>query len=148
MPRPPGLSSILPTDPGANRVLVVDDDLSQRMMLVRILRKSDYECASAMSNEEARAQLKASAFGLVVADLHMFAEDGIELVRHVADRYPDTYSVVVSGFVDDEVVDRVRQAGAFDLMTKPIDQQRFLQMVERAFEERTATVAERRHRSI
>ena len=125
--------SILPDDAGWKRVLVVDDDLVQRMLLVRILRKAGYECASAMSNEEARSLLDGSSFGLVVADLHMFAEDGIELVRYVSDHYPDTYSIVVSGFVAEEDGDAVRRAGAFDLMTKPIDPDRFVEKVKDAF---------------
>ena len=143
-----GTLSILPTDPGANRVLVVDDDLTQRMMLVRMLRKANYESGNAMSNKEARAQLKDSAYGLVVTDLRMFAEDGIELVRHVADAHPDTYSIVVSGFVGEDDVGRVRRAGGFDLMRKPVDRGLFLEMVARAFEHRAASVAERHHRAL
>jgi DNA-binding NtrC family response regulator len=141
------VSSILPEDPGANRVLVVDDDLSQRMALVRILQKGNYESVAAMSNEEARALLEASEFGLVITDLRMFAEDGIELVRHVTDHHPNTYSIVVSGFVDEGDMDRVRRAGAFDLMRKPVDRERLLEMVQKAFKHRDETVAERRHRA-
>ena len=124
------------TDPGANRVLVVEDDLTQRMMLVRILRNANYDSEAAMSNEEARTRLEGSAFGLLVVDLHMFAEDGIELVRELADRYPDTCSIVVSGFVTEDDKARIQQAGAFDVMTKPIDPKLFLSLVGRAFEQR------------
>jgi two-component system response regulator PilR (NtrC family) len=140
-------TSILPTDPGANRVLVVDDDLSQRLMLIRMLRKADYFCAGAMSTEEARNQLKEGPFGMVVTDLRMFAEDGIELVRHIADRYPNSYSIVVSGFVSEGDADRVRRAGAFDLLRKPIERGSFLETVERAFAHRMDTVALRRHQA-
>lgn len=139
--------SILPTDAGWKRVLVVDDDLVQRMMLVRILRKAGYESAAAMSNEEARSLLDGSSFGLVVADLHMFAEDGIELIRHIADHHPDTYSVVVSGFASEQDTDRLHRAGAFELMTKPVDATKFLDLVERAFVDRTASLDVIRHRS-
>jgi DNA-binding NtrC family response regulator len=135
--------STVPVDAGANRVLVVDDDLSQRMMLVRLLRKGNYESALAMSTEEARAQLDDSEFGLVIADLHMFREDGIELVRHVADKHPNTYSVVVSGFVSETDSARIRRAGAFELMAKPVARVAFLEMVERAFVDRSLKLAER-----
>ena len=143
----PAQPSILPEDPGANRVLIVDDDLAQRMLFVRVLRKGDYESSVAMSTEEARARLDESDYGLVVTDLHMFAEDGIELVRYVSEHHPETYSIVVSGFASSDDADHIRRAGAFDLMTKPVDQKRFLDLVERAFEHRSKHVAERRHRS-
>jgi DNA-binding NtrC family response regulator len=139
--------SIMPADIGGKRVLVVDDDLVQRMLLVRILRKAGYDSATAMSNEEARSLLDQSDFGLVVSDLHMFAEDGIELIRHVADHHPGTYSIVVSGFASEKDIDRLRRAGAFELMTKPVDARKFLDLVERAFADRTASLDVIRHRS-
>ena len=139
--------SILPTDGGSKRVLVVDDDLVQRMLLVRILRKAGYESAAAMSNEEARSLLDGSSYGLVVTDLHMFAEDGIELIRHVADHHPGTYSIVVSGFASEEDVDRLKRAGAFELMPKPVDAKKFIDLVERAFADRTTSLDVIRHRS-
>ena len=139
--------SALPDDLGANRVLVVDDDVVQRMMLVRILRKAGYDSAAAMSNEEAWSLLGASDFGLVVADLHMFAENGIELVRRLAARHPTVCSLVVSGFVSEDDRERIREAGAFDVMTKPVEQERFLQLVERAFQHRGRNVAQRRRPS-
>ena len=142
-----GRGSIVPNDPGMNRVLVVDDDLVQRMMLVRILRKAGYESAAAMSNQEARSLLEGSTFGLLISDLHMFAEDGIELIRHASDLYPDMYSIVVSGFATEDDVDGLRRAGAFELMSKPVDKGKFLELVERAFDHRAQKVAERRHKS-
>jgi DNA-binding NtrC family response regulator len=84
---------------------------------------------------------------LVVTDLRMFAEDGVELVRHVSDAYADTYCIVVSGFISEEDRDRLRRAGAFDLLTKPVTAERFVKAVEDAFEHRKGTVALRRHRS-
>lgn len=139
--------NILPDGADSTRVLVVDDDLVQRMLLVRLLRKAGYESAAAMSNQEARSLLDESSFGLVVADLHMFAEDGIELIRHVADKHPETYSIVVSGFASEKDVDRLRRAGAFELMTKPVDGQKFIELVERAFDHRAANLYLIRHRS-
>ena len=139
--------SAVPEDPGANRVLVVDDDVVQRMMLVRILRKAGYDGAAAMSNEEAWSLLGASEFGLVVADLHMFAENGIELVRQLGARHPTVCSIVVSGFLSEGDRARVLRAGAFDVMTKPVDREAFLQLVRRGFEHRARKVGERRPRS-
>ena len=134
-------------DVSSTRVLVVDDDLVQRMMLVRILRKAGYDSATAMSNEEARSLLDQSDFGLVVVDLHMFAEDGIELINHVADHHPGTCSIVVSGFASEKDIGRLRRAGAFELMTKPVEATRFLDLVERAFADQSANLDIIRHRS-
>lgn len=138
---------VLPTDPGASRVLVVDDDISQRMLMVRLLRKRGYHCQPAGSTQEAREHLRGAAFALVLTDMRMFAEDGIELVRHVADRYPNTYSVVVTGLAVPEIEPQLRQAGAFAVVAKPIQPGAFTDFVDETMEHRAAMVEVRRHQS-
>lgn len=138
---------VLPQDPGRNKVLVVDDDLNHRMLMVRLLRKHGYECQPASSTQEAREQLRAAAFGLVVTDMRMFAEDGIELVRHVADRYPTTCSVVVTGLEVDELEGQLHRAGAFSVVAKPIERESFSARIDEAMDHRDQTVELRRHQS-
>lgn len=145
MIRTPG---VLPIDPGKDRVLVVDDDVSQRTMMSRMMRKAGYKPSSAMSTEEARKLLASEPFGLVVTDVRMWREDGIELVRYIADRYPGTYSIVVTGLIEDDLERRCMQAGAFALVPKPLEMERTLGVVNEAFEERERTIALRRHQSL
>lgn len=142
-----GKPGVLPTDPGRNKVLIVDDDINLRMLMVRVLRRSGYECQPASSTQEAREHLRGAAFALVVTDMRMFAEDGIELVRHVADRYPNTSSVVVTGLALPEIEDQLRRAGASAVVAKPFDAAAFTGVVQETLEERDATVELRRHQS-
>ena len=137
----------LPQDPGQNRVLVVDDDLTQRMMMARMLRKAGYHCGTAMSTSEARYALSNDSFGLLVTDIRMWAEDGLELVRYVDDEFPDTYSIVVTGLSDDHIEDLARRSGAYKLLQKPFNSDEFTQTVDEAFVKRDAEVALRRHQS-
>lgn len=137
----------LPQDPGQNRVLVVDDDLTHRMMMARMLRKAGYHCGTAMSTSEARYALSTDTFGLLVTDVRMWAEDGLELVRYVDDEFPDTYSIVVTGLVDEQLEDLARRSGAYKLLQKPFDQDLFTRTVDEAFEKRDEEVALRRHKS-
>lgn len=142
-----GAPGVLPADPGKDRVLVVDDDLSQRTMLTRIVRKAGYKPASAMSTEEARNLLSSETFGIVVTDLRMWGENGLELVRYVSDRYPSTYSIVITGFIEEDLERQCRQAGAFALVPKPLDMEKMIEVIRAAFEEREAAVALQRHKS-
>lgn len=142
-----GAPGVLPVDVGSNRVLIVDDDLSMRMVMLRILRRAGYGCAAATSTAEARDLMRGNPFGVVVTDIRMYAEDGLELVRYLADRHPDTFSIVVTGFADGEVEERAQRAGAYSLLRKPFEHHDLVGLVERAFEERAAAVALHRHRS-
>ena len=142
-----GQPGVLPQDPGRNKVLVVDDELAHRMLVVRILRKVGYECQPASSTQEAREALRGSAFGLVVTDMRMWAEDGIELVRHIADRYPNTHSLVVTGLAVEDLKERMRQAGASAVLQKPLDRDNFTQVVQETMDKRDEDFARRRHQS-
>ena len=141
------MPGVLPDDPGANRVMVVDDDVNQRMTMLRLLRHVGYDCTAAMSTEEARSLLRREVFGVVVTDHRMWAEDGLELVRFISDRYPNTYSVIVTGFADESLERQAFQSGAFNLMRKPIDRDDFSATVSAAFDHRAQMVAVRRHQS-
>lgn len=145
MIRTPG---VLPADPGENRVLVVDDDLGQRALLARLMRRAGYDCAAAMSTEEARNLLRSETFGIVVTDLRMWGEHGLELIRHIADRYPGTYSIAVTGFFEEDLERQCRQSGAFQLVHKPFDASRLVGVVTSAFEDRSEKVALRRHQGL
>lgn len=142
--RTPG---VLPTDPGNNRVMVVDDDLGQRAMLARIMRRAGYECSAAMASEEARKLLAIEAFGMVITDLRMWGGDGLDLARHIADHCANTYSIIVTGFCDRDLERRARQAGAYALVSKPFDLNEIVSLVSGAFEHRAQTVALRRHQA-
>lgn len=142
-----GAPGVLPVDPGRGRVLIVDDDVAQRMMMLRLLRKAGYVCATATSTNEARDLLRRGPVGVVITDLRMFAEDGIELVRHIKDQYPDVFSIVVTGFAEADLDQRVDRAGAFGFLTKPIDATGLVALVGQAFEQREKAVALRRHTS-
>ena len=142
------IPGVLPADPGKDRVLVVDDDLSQRTLMSRMMRRAGYRPSSAMSAQEARNLLRSEPYGMVITDLRMWGEDGLELVRHIADRYPGTYSIVVTGFVEADLERQCRQAGAYAVMPKPFEVGAMMEVVAEALEERAATVALRRHQSL
>jgi len=137
--------SIRLDDAGRDRVLVVEDELSVRMMTIRTLRWAGYDCMGATSAGEARDLLRSEAFGLVVTDRRMWGEDGLELVRHIADGYPDTFSIVVTGLDDDNLEERSSRAGAFACLRKPADPENIIELAAEAFDRREDSVALRRH---
>ena len=90
MPAVPGLSSVAPmgTDLQARRILIVDDDPTNRTILEHQLRGWGVVCESADGSRAAldalsRALEAGSPFELAVLDYHMPEMDGIELVREI-----------------------------------------------------------------
>lgn len=132
-------------DPDSMRVLVVEDDLAMRRAIIRVLQKAGYECTGSVNAAEARAHLAEQGFGLVITDLRMWGEDGLELVRYIGDEHPETSTIVVTGFADDRLAETIDRSGAFALLHKPFDLSVLVEKVAGALDRRSEKVARRRH---
>jgi two-component system NtrC family sensor kinase len=132
-------------DEGDRRLLVVDDEELVRNMLSRYLGEK-YPCATAASAEEALLRLAAEEFALVISDVVMPGRNGIELLREVVTRYPDTMVVMLSAISRPQrVLDAVR-LGAYDYLIKPCDLDALSMTVERALERRALLRAARHYK--
>lgn len=127
------------------RILVVDDEEPVRNMFALCLSER-YECVTAANFEEALAHLAHTPFALVISDVIMPGRGGVELLREVQMRYPDTAVIMASG-VDrtQRVLDAVR-LGAFDYLIKPVELDTLELSVERALERRALLRAARNHK--
>jgi response regulator RpfG family c-di-GMP phosphodiesterase len=103
----------------AKRVLVVDDDAAIGRILGRILARMNRECALATSSEEARQLLKEEAFDLILCDIRLPGESGMDLIEHVLSEYPDTAVIMVSGVDDPQTVEKALEMGAYGFIVKP-----------------------------
>ena len=82
--------------PARRRILVVDDDLSSREAVARILAEEGYDAAVAADGEEASGLLASFCPDLVVTDLEMPRLDGRGLLRRVRQLRPGTPVILVS----------------------------------------------------
>jgi len=85
-----------PSVPGV--ILVVDDDDPVRVMLARLLRTQGYTVLQASQAGEARKIIEAQQPDLVISDIVMPGESGIELRRHLAKSWPDLPVILISGY--------------------------------------------------
>ncbi len=130
---------------GMERILVVDDEEPMRRLLARILERGGYCCATASSSEEARALLEQERFPLVLCDVNMPGESGLELVREMALRFDDTAVVMVSGVDDPAIADAALKAGAYGYILKPFNVGDILIQVSNALRRRQLELERKRH---
>ncbi len=116
--------------------VVADDEPRLRQVLCRLMRGDGFECLEAASGVEALAALERRAVPLVLSDLRMPEMDGIELLRHIRDRYPDTAVVMISAVTDVEMAVRALSLGATDYLTKPFHLDEVRARVAQALEKR------------
>jgi DNA-binding NtrC family response regulator len=130
---------------GDRRLLIVDDEEDLRDIFSCHLGDS-YLCDTASSADEALARMACESYALVVSDVMMPGRNGVELLREIMIRHPETAVVMVSG-VDrpQRVLDAVR-LGAYDYLIKPCDLSVLSMTVERALERRALLRAARHYK--
>lgn len=104
------------------RVLLVDDEPTQRLIMARILRRAGYEVDTASNGREALAKIESSDFHLMITDWEMPEMDGIALCSAVraSPREGYIYTILLTAR---DTVDHVvtgLNAGADDYLTKPV----------------------------
>jgi DNA-binding NtrC family response regulator len=125
-----------PADP-RGRVLLVDDDPLLLRALSRILRPEGHDLAEASCRAQLEAALEPSPPDVVLLDLFLARESGLELLERVKRRAPDVEVIVMTGHASVRSAVGCMQRGAFDYLEKPFeDVHRVRGTIRRAVERR------------
>lgn len=116
------------------RILVVDDEINIRGALVTLLEKKGYQVRGAGTGEDALEQLETATADLVLTDLKMPGMGGMEFLRRLKQKWPDTEVLVMTAYGSIDTAVEAMRCGAYDYLTKPIDRERFPLAVEKALE--------------
>jgi cyclic di-GMP phosphodiesterase len=101
-----------------HRILCVDDDPTVRALIGRVLGDAGHDCTLAADVAEARRLLHLHEYELVVCDIGLPDESGLELLAELAHR-PSIATVMVTGQDDPETADLALELGAYGYVTKP-----------------------------
>ena len=114
------------------KILLVDDDPGLLRLLSIRLRAEGYEVEAVESAHDALAVLNRFSPDLVISDLRMDKMDGIGLLKELQTRSPGLRVIIVTahGTIPDAVT--ATQHGAFGFLTKPIDKNELMTLVDRA----------------
>jgi putative two-component system response regulator len=123
--------------------LIVDDEPRLRQVLVHLMRNDGFTCLEAGNGEEALEHLERTPISLVMSDLRMPKMDGLELLRRVRGRWPDTAVVMITAVADVEVAVSCLAIGAMDYLTKPFHLEEVRARVAQAAEKRRLVVENR-----
>ncbi|MFC5469034.1 response regulator [Cohnella suwonensis] len=120
-----------------NRILIVDDERLIRAGLSKVIEGiSDIHLVSgsASNGEEALQWLENHYADMCITDVRMPKIDGLELIRHINDKYPWMSCIVVSSFDDFGYVQQSLKLGASDYVLKPVDRLTLHDSILRTYE--------------
>ena len=142
------MSIVQPASTPLERVLIVDDEDQIRTLLARLLGAHGYECITAESAAAGRRVLKETRIALVLSDVNMPGESGIDFTREVLAHYPETAVVMVTGMDDRSYADIAIELGAYGYVLKPFKPNELIINVGNALRRRTLEIENRNHREM
>jgi len=128
-------------------VLVVEDDASVRAMLGHVLNCAGYQCETVGDVDTARLLLETDDVLLVVTDVQLHDQSGIDLLAVIERVSPETATIVVTGLDDPSVADLAIESGAYGYLVKPFGPNELLIQIRNALRRRRLEIAARDERS-
>ncbi|MCP3178162.1 sigma-54 dependent transcriptional regulator [Desulfuromonas sp. KJ2020] len=117
-------------------VLVVDDEANARRVLSAILSEAGYQVAEAECARDAKTVLRSLDVDVVISDVRMPEEDGIELHDHISEHYPDIPVIFLTAYGDVESAVSAMTKGAFYYFVKPPNYADLKGILSRAVDQR------------
>ncbi len=119
------------------KVLVVDDEPDEALLVRDLLSRRGYEAHVADGGQTALDALAREEFDVVVTDVRMAGLSGIEVCDRIKIKFPDVPVIVVTGQADVDTAVSALRAGAYDFVTKPLSSDTVAAAVGRAVEHRS-----------
>lgn len=119
-----------------SKILVVDDEQSVATTIKAILQLDGNEVIAVTTGKEALEHLRKQEFDVVLTDLRLDDLDGIEILRETQKLWPDTVSIMLTGYASLESAVTALRSGAYDYLIKPSDVDELRATIGRAIERR------------
>jgi two-component system nitrogen regulation response regulator GlnG len=116
-------------------IWIVDDDESIRWVLEKALARENLATRSFSNVRDAVAALDSGMPQVLVSDIRMPGESGLELLQIVKSRYPGLPVIVMTAFSDLDSAVAAFQGGAFEYLAKPFDLDKAVELIRRALDE-------------
>ena len=129
-------------------ILVVDDDEQILKLLKFLLETNSYKCTLAINAAEARNAMQDQNFEVVLCDVSMPGESGMDFARYVLTEYADTAVLMVTAADAPEIARIALEMGAYGYIIKPFKSSELIIDVANALRRRDLEIRNRDHRKI
>lgn len=125
----------------SEHLLIVEDDREMRDLLRKVLEKEGYRVSSACDGHEALSLLVRGVFDLVVTDMLMPHDGGLELLEIIRKIHPALPVIIVTAFGDWHSYSRALELGAAAFISKPLRMSELIAAVHNALAGRGAAAS-------
>lgn len=118
-----------------NKILVIDDEDYHRELMQKLLSKLGYQVQAVESAEDAFSFLDRETFPVIITDLIMLEMDGVEFCRKIRETDNKTVVIALSGHTELYDIDRLKEVGFDNHLTKPFKMDVIKQAIQEGIEE-------------
>ena len=115
-------------------ILIVDDETAACSCVATVLQQQHYRTITAHSAAEALAAIQRNNVDLVLTDLRIGPDSGLDLIRQITRSSPETEIILMTAYGSIENAVEAIQSGACDYMSKPFSNQQLVVKVQKAVE--------------
>ncbi|WP_426105593.1 nitrogen regulation protein NR(I) [Massilia sp. TSP1-1-2] len=116
-------------------IWIVDDDASIRWVLEKALARENLATKSFSNVRDVMAALELETPQVLVSDIRMPGESGLDLLQTVKTKYPGLPVIIITAFSDLDSAVAAFQGGAFEYLAKPFDIDKAVELIRRALDE-------------
>lgn len=124
------------------RILVIDDDTYICELLVNYLQEKGNEVQGAFTGNKALKIIEKSVFDVVLCDYRLPDSDGLKLLKAIKSKRPSTAVIIMTAYADVKMAVKLIKNGAFDYVTKPIQPEEILSLINEATSQEREPVTE------
>jgi DNA-binding NtrC family response regulator len=120
-------------EPNVSRLLVIDDEESICFSMSEYFAHHGYDIDTARDAEEAERLIESTDYKVIIQDLRLGINkntDGLEMIRLVHSRHPETRIIVLTAYGSAEMEDEARRCGAEAFLRKPTPLSQVAQVVQ------------------
>ncbi len=117
-------------------ILIVDDDELVCHSLKEMLNLEGYTVDATLDSLEALSKIDQNDYSLIISDIRMPNLDGVELLKEIRGKRNDALVIFITGHGNIDGAVEAIKLGAYDYVSKPIDDIRFKLTIKRALEQK------------
>ncbi len=118
----------------AQRIHIVEDDVAFGKMLTSFLERKGFQVSVSLTGENARKTITENSFDLLITDLKLPDDSGLELLEFSQKTSPKTKVILMTGYAEVDTAVKAIKKGALDYISKPFRPEELLMIIEEDFQ--------------
>jgi putative two-component system response regulator len=124
-------------------ILVLDDEKTIQRTIGRLLKCNGYPYHTASDTTEARSIMKMQDISLILCDVNLPGESGMDFIKYVSMTYPEMAIIMVTGSDDSELAETALDMGAYGYIIKPFRANELMINISNALRRRSLEISNR-----